>query len=304
MIERRELRIPVDGVLAGVSALAVTTIVDPDLAGDSPVLLCCFAGGGMSARYFELDGFNMASYLAEAGFAVALFDHPAIANSDVPDDPWSLAPQTVAAIEVVAVRRLVAGLGYRDPAVLGVGHSMGAMLLAYQQHSDRPYVGLALLGYSGRGMPHVLDAEERAVADDPDHVRKMVATLARRRFQVPLVTGRRGAGALLTGQAPPPGATAALAKASAPLLAVCGMASLLPGAHTRPLAAVDVPVLLAVGEHDITGPPAELPGYFPASSDVRVDVMPDGYHNSNVAPARQHLWDRIARWAREVPGAG
>jgi pimeloyl-ACP methyl ester carboxylesterase len=250
----------------------------------------------MSSRYFELDGFDMAGYLAGAGLAVALIDHPAIGKSDMPNDPWLLTPETVAAIEVSAVHRLIAGLGFRPPTVIGVGHSMGGMLVACQQYAGRPYAGLALIGYSGRGMPEVLDADERAVHEDPDEIRE----LARRRFHSPLPTAGRGAGSLLTGPAPPSGAAAALAQASAPLLAVCGQASLLPGAHARQLASVRVPVLLAVGEHDIVGPPAELPGYFPASTDVQIEVVPGAYHNINVAPARQLLWGRIARWARGV----
>jgi hypothetical protein len=56
-----------------------------------------------------------------------------------------------------------------------------------------------------------------------------------------------------------------------------------------------------VAEHDIVGPPAELPGYFPAAPDVSVDVVLGAYHNSNVAPAGQLLWDRIDRWARGRP---
>src|SRR5487761_493945 len=134
MIERRELRILVDDILDGVAALAATTIIDQDRAGQRPVLLCCFAGGGSSSGYFELDGFDMTRYLAEAGFAVTLFDHPAIRNSDTPNDPWLLAPETVAAIEVSAVRRLVDGLGFEPSAVIGLGHSMGSMLVAYQQY--------------------------------------------------------------------------------------------------------------------------------------------------------------------------
>ena len=297
MIERRQLRVPADDILGGVAALAATTIIDPDRVSERPVVLCCFSGGGTSLRYFELDGFDMAGYLAEAGFAVALIDHPATGKSDMPNDPWLLSPETVAAIEVSAVQRLVAGLGLRQPTVIGVGHSMGAMLVAYQQYRGRPYAGLALAGYSGRGMPEVLDPDERAVSHDPDRIRELGAELARRRFHVPLPTAGGGADELLTGPAPLPGAAGALAQASAPLLAVCGMATLLPGAHTRPLASIEVPVLLAVGEHDIVGSPAELPGYFPASPDVQVEVVPGAYHNTNVAPSRQLLWDRIARWA-------
>jgi pimeloyl-ACP methyl ester carboxylesterase len=157
-----------------------------------------------------------------------------------------------------------------------------------------------LVGYSGRGLPEVLDAGERDVADDADRVRETVAALARQRFAVPLVTGGPDVSEMLTGPEPPPGATAALAETRVPLLAVCGMATLLPGAHARPLASIDVPVLAAVGEYDIVGRPEELPGYFPASPGVSVEVIPGAYHNSNVAPGRQLLWDRIARWAQAL----
>jgi pimeloyl-ACP methyl ester carboxylesterase len=303
VIERRQLRVPVGGVLDGVAALAATTIIDPDRIGASPVVLCCFPGGGMTSRYFELDGFDMSCYLADAGFAVVLIDHPGVGASDVPRDPWLLSPEMVAAAEVIAVRHLVAGLGFGRPVVLGVGHSMGGMLVAYQQGIGRPYAGLALLGYSGRGIPEVLEPEELSVSDDPDRIRELGTALARRRFGEPLSAGGRGAGQMLTGPVPLPGAKAALAGAGAPLLAVCGLASLLPGAHVRQLASVDVPVLLAVAEHDIVGPSAELAGYFPASPDIEVDVIPGAYHNSNVAPARHRLWDRIARWAWRLAAA-
>jgi alpha-beta hydrolase superfamily lysophospholipase len=303
MIERRQFRIPVDDILGGVSALAATAIMDRGQAGDRPVVLCCFSGGGVSSRYFELDGFDMAAYLAATGLAVVLIDHPGIGGSDAPRDPWLLSPRAVAAVEVTAVRRLAAELGFRTPTLIGLGHSMGAMIVAYQQDIGHQYAGLALLGYTGRGLPEVLEPGERAVADDPDQVLDHVAELARRRFGVPLIPAGGAPAEMMTGSAPLPGALAALAQAEAPLIAVCGEATLLPGAHTRQLASVDVPVLLEVGEHDIVGPSAELAGYFPASPAVEVKVIPGAYHNSNVAPARQQLWDRIASWARKVQGS-
>src|SRR5258708_17024814 len=87
VIERRELRVPVDDLLPGVAALAAKTVIDRDRAGESPAMLCCFPGGGMSSRYFELDGFDMAGYLARAGLAVALIDHPAIGGRDAAPYP-------------------------------------------------------------------------------------------------------------------------------------------------------------------------------------------------------------------------
>src|SRR5260370_14476525 len=89
VLERRQLRVPVDDILPGVTALAAKTIIDRDRAGESAVVLCCYSGGGMSSRYFELDGFDMAGYLARAGLAVALIDHPAVGGSDAPADRWT-----------------------------------------------------------------------------------------------------------------------------------------------------------------------------------------------------------------------
>jgi hypothetical protein len=46
VIERRELRVPVDDLLPGVAALAAKTIIDRDRAGESPAVLCCCCGIG------------------------------------------------------------------------------------------------------------------------------------------------------------------------------------------------------------------------------------------------------------------
>jgi pimeloyl-ACP methyl ester carboxylesterase len=297
------MRVPAGDLLEGVATLAVKIVVDRDRIDDRPIVLCCFSGGGMSSRYFELDGFDMAGYLAEAGLALVLIDHPAIGASDAPDDPWLLSPETVAAVEVVAVRYAVARLGLHEPVVIGVGHSMGAMLVAYQQNRGHLYAGLALIGYSGRGLPEVLAPWELAIGDDADRVRASSVELARRRFHVPLpVADHASSDQMLVGPGLPADASAALAEANGPLLAVCGLTTLLPGAHTRELASLDVPLLLSVAENDIVGPPDELPGYFPASPAVALQIVPDAHHNSNVAPTRHLLWDRIAHWARTVPG--
>lgn len=303
MIERRDLRLPIDHVLEGVKALAARVVVDRDRVGDRPIVLCCFPGGGMSSRYFELGGYDMAGHLAEAGLAVVMIDHPGVGNSDVPDDPWLLSPEAVATMDVSAARRAVDELGFRDPLVIGVGHSMGAMLVAFQQNRSRFYAGLVLIGYSGRGLPEVLEPHELAISDDGDRVRASSMEFARRRFRVPLPIAGHGASPKLAGPDLPADAAAALAEASAPLLAVCGLTTLFPGAHARGLASIDVPVLVAAAEHDIVGPPEELPGYLPASPDVALQIVPDAYHDSNVAPTRHLLWDRIARWAHGVSHA-
>ncbi|MBL7496403.1 alpha/beta hydrolase [Frankia sp. CNm7] len=323
MLEGTSARVRVDDVApAGAAEVSVRIVRDPDRTPERPVVLCCFAGGGMSARYFELagagratrdepahaepghaqpghaqPGYDMAAYLAAAGLVVVLVDHLATGGSDTPADPWALVPETVADVDAAAAARAVAGLGLVDPVVLGLGHSMGGMLVALAQARHRPYAGLVLLGHSGRGWPEMLGPGELAVAGDPVRARASVADLARARFGRALVPSSSGVLELLVGPGLPPAAAAALAGCADSLITPCGLASMIPGSHRDALAAIDVPVLIGLAEHDIAGPPREAPGYLPGCPDVTLHVLAGAYHNSNVAPGRAELWDRIVDWA-------
>jgi hypothetical protein len=180
---------------------------------------------------------------------------------------------------------------------------MGAMLTAYQQARHRLYDGVALLGYSGRGLPEVLTDEELAVAGEPDKARRAVVGLARARFGRPLVPAGGEAPAFLTGPEVPARIASALGAAGTNLLPLCGLTSMIPGSQADVLAAVDVPVLLGVAEHDIVGPPPAAPGYLTGTDDITLYVLAGAYHNSNLAPARARLWDRLAVWASAVAEA-
>ncbi|MBX6389879.1 MAG: alpha/beta hydrolase [Frankia sp.] len=264
----------------------------------------------MSARYFELDGdgevpgrYDMAGHLAAAGLVVVAIDHPAVGESDIPDDPWTLRPETVADVGATAVRRVLESQGLTDSVLLGLGHSMGAMLVAYQQARHRPYQGIALLGHSGRGLPDVLGPAELALAGDPARAHGEIVELTRARFGRPLQPGGTTRSTMLVGEDPPAEALAALDRAAAPLLNLCGLTAILPGSHADVLAAIDVPVLLGIAEHDIVGPPDEAPSYLPGSADVELFVLPGAHHNSSIAPNRELLWDRVVDWATKIRAA-
>jgi pimeloyl-ACP methyl ester carboxylesterase len=269
----------------------------------------------MSARYFTLPGaYDMAAHLARAGVMVLAIDHPGVGDSAVPADPWTLTPDVVAAAGAAAavelLDRLRAG-ALADglpplPALvpLGVGHSMGAMLVAVQQAHHRPYARLVLLGHSGRGLPEVLTPDELAVAGDRDAVRAAIVELARARFGTPVPGGMTDASEMLVGPDVPPDALAAIATCRSPLLAVCGLAAMIPGSHDTELAAVDVPVLIGLGDHDIAGEPDAAPAWLRSIPDVTLFVLRDAHHNHNIASTRALLWDRIARWTASLAADG
>ena len=290
--------------------LSASTVAPPAVA------ICCLPGGGMSRRYFDLDvpaelgNYSMARHLAQAGFVVVTLDHPGIGDSDRPDDGYTLDPGTVADVNHVAFATVIARLRdgtasaevapVPDVVSIGLGHSMGALLTVHQQARHPSHSGLALLGFSGGGLRSQLNDAELAVADNPAAARAALVELTRARWGEPLPRGSTATSPMLVRGDPPAAALEAIGASSTSLLALCGLTSMLPGASRAELDAIDVPVFLGVGELDITGPPHAIPAHFPASRDVTLFVLPDSGHNHNVDAGRVALWDRVARWARDV----
>ena len=297
--------------LAGLNKLAADVVWNPEslaaLGADERTVLFCFPGGGMNRVYFDIPvpGYSMAAYLADRGHVVVLVDHPGIGDSDVPEDPWQLTPRAVAEIDAYAVARIGETLTAGDvpdlpagPAnrAIGVGHSMGAMLVAGQQAAAKPYDGLALLGHSGYGLPQVLSPEELAYAGRPEDLRAAIEGLARTRFGRPLTGSATSVSEWLTGDGVPDEVISAMSAAASPLLTMSGLTSMIPGSLEPEMSGITVPVLVAVGEHDIVGPTDRLAEDLPAAQPVTVALIPGASHNHNVAPTRQLLWDTLADW--------
>jgi pimeloyl-ACP methyl ester carboxylesterase len=268
-------------------------------------VLYCLPGGGMSRRYFDLGlaGYSMAEHLAGHGFVVVTVDHPAVGESPVPDDPWSLTPSVVADADAAAVRELDAQLGGTP---IGVGHSMGSMLTVTAQARHGLYAGLALLGYAHidhyerTELASYLSEEEREVLGDPDGIESRIVELSKKKFGRPLPRGTTTRSEfLLAGMAVPDDALAALDECIAPLLACCGLASMLK-CTSRDIRAIDVPVLIGFGARDITGDARSTATALVSCPDITLFELPDAGHNHNVAPNRALLWERVAVWAQGV----
>jgi len=298
--------------LAGVDKLAGewwTPAGDGPLAGS---VFCCLSGGGMSRRYWDLRppngdaSYSMAGYLSARGGSVLLVDPPGVGESPDPDDPWALTPSVLADVVAAAVHEALSGVG--AARAVGVGHSMGALLTVHQQARHATFDALGLLGFAGRGQPDGLSAEELAYQPASDPSGAALIAFARARYDAPLRRGRAGGSGgggantefLMAGSTDPVG-RAALAEARSALLSVAGLASIIPGASSPQLDAIEVPVFLGVGEHDITGPSHHIPAIFPNSNDVTLFVVPDTGHNHNAADNRLLLWARLAAWAASLP---
>jgi pimeloyl-ACP methyl ester carboxylesterase len=250
----------------------------------------------MSRGYFdlqpppELGNYSMVRYLTDRGFVVVTLDPPAVGESDVPDDGYALTPDVVADVNAYAFDQVLAR--WPDATRIGVGHSAGALLTVVQQARHRTYDGLGLLGFGRGGHERfALTMEEREQAGG-------IVELTRQRFGKPLPGGSTSTSEfLLGGMEVPPAALDAMGAVKTRLLGVVGLTSMIPGSVDAEMAAVDVPVFLGVGDHDIVGDPHTVPACFPACNDFTLFVLPGTGHNHNVAPEREVLWARFAVWA-------
>jgi pimeloyl-ACP methyl ester carboxylesterase len=298
-------RWPVTGRRSEVTAAGLAaTIVEPPGPWNGKVLYC-LPGGGMSRRYFDLGlpGYGMAEHLAGLGFVVAAIDHPAVGDSPTPDDPWDLTPDVVADADACAVRELHAAIG---GVPIGVGHSMGAMLTVTMQARHHLYAALGLLGYAHiehyerTELAAVLTDDERALFGRPDLIDARLVALAKARFGRPLPRGTTTRSEfLLAGMPVPDDALDALDRCISPLLACCGLASMLK-CTSDAVDTLDVPVFLGFGERDITGDARSTTTSLVRCPDITLFELPGAGHNHNVAPNRVAMWDRLACWANCV----
>ena len=289
-----------------VAGLAVT-IVEPERQSNGRVLYC-LPGGGFSRRYFDLElpGWSMAAHLAGHGFTMVCIDHPGVGESPAPADPWTLTPAVVADADAAAVGELQQHLG---GIAIGVGHSMGGMLTLTMQARHHLYAGVALLGYAHSddyghsAVGAQLSDDERSVLGDPAAIDERLELLARRRFPDALFEpGPRAPGEstlLLRGMNVPADARAALKRAASPLLACCGLASMLK-CTAEDVREVAVPTFVAFGEYDIAGNARSTASALAKCHDITIFELAGAGHNHNVAPNRVALWDRLAQWAAAV----
>jgi pimeloyl-ACP methyl ester carboxylesterase len=261
----------------------------------------------MNRFYFDLpDGlpgeWSMARYLADHfGIAVAVVDHPGVGESSVPEDPYTLNPRVVAEVDHGAMSELVAhAMDLFEPTrFIGLGHSMGALIVAHAQWHHRSFDAVAFLGFGGAGLPEYLTGSELSYANNYARLEPVLAELVRERFGTALVPGPTTSSDMLN-----PGAIAGarqqLATASAPLLALCGLASMIPGCSDTALASIEVPVFLGVGENDIAGDIAEVVALLTAASSVETFVLAGAGHNHSISKNRTDLWDALGEWIVEL----
>jgi pimeloyl-ACP methyl ester carboxylesterase len=306
-------RAPVSVSLPGADSLEVVVeIVTPERP--KPLALVCLPGGAMTRRYYDLlpahpdESFSFARQMAARGFLCVLVDHLGVGESTRPPDGYALTADILAAANADATEQVLTrinnGSAVKDlppmPDIrsVGVGHSMGAMLTVLQQAQYPRHAGIAVLGFSTRGLPEYLPPEARELAGDPVAARREVPRLARAMFRedYPKIGRSSDGSQLYAGLHADPVGVEAIKSARERLLPVPAYMSMLPGNVAPEAARIDVPVFVGLGELDIAGSPQEAPQAFTASPAVELVVLPKTGHSHFIFGGRHELFDRLAGW--------
>lgn len=286
--------------------------------GAAKTVLCCLAGGGVTRRFWDLDvpgttSHSFARTLTASGHAVVLADHLSVGESSSPP-PLELTVEALAAANDFAMRAALDRLRgeYGDLVAIGVGHSMGAMLTAIQQAHHRTYAAVALLGFANRGLPDFVPPDLAAYANDPMALRAALPEiLAARASAPPPPPSDRVDTTSATDPPPrrpvlfhsnklPPEVADAVRAIAYPAPALAAAVSMVPGSIKPEMEQIDVPVLIANGDLDITGPIEDIPAGFPKSPEVTTVVLPETGHSHHAFPGRLVLYERLDEWASKI----
>lgn len=302
--------------------LAVDVVAPRERASDSPpVALVCLPGGFLSRRYFDLGtagerSYSFAQAMAERGFVTIAIDHLGIGESSKPEPleaGFTFGVEVVARANQLALERALERLARGDAEAgippmqcgptIGVGHSMGSVLTVEQQAIARPHRALVLFSFTSRGLPLFLNVDQRQYANDPERARRELGALAQRSYATPYPARADGAegdrrAAFGVGTAPPLAETL-LHAASTDLLALGGLLSMLPGGYAPSAAAIDVPVYILIGDHDLHGERG-LRDELPNAPSVTVRTLEDCWHCHLVANSRAAIYREIPIWIADV----
>jgi hypothetical protein len=293
-------------------AATVHVPADDVLAGRPPALVA-MPGAGYNRRYFDLPapGYSEAEHHVRQGTIVVAVDHLGTGDSTIPPLDVTTLP-TVAAASHAAVTEILdrlragtlgAGIPPADVAgVVGAGQSMGGFVLAVMQANHRTFDGVAMLGssMSATTLPVRPDAPPVVVPDGTPADEAAMLMLAgidwRWAFHWddephPLVE-QDVSGGLPVRHTPP-----AWGSLTTP---GCVNTLVVPGVVAGEVAAIDVPVLLAMGQRDVCGPTSAEFAAFTAATDIAVFVGPRMAHMHNFAGTRELLWDRLDAFVTQI----
>lgn len=313
-MSREHLRVEWRAELSNGWSLAATIhLPRPDQMPERPILLICLPGSGYNRHYYDLrePGYSEAEQHVAAGMIVAAIDPLGVGESSLPpldeSDKAAVARTTAEAVGLL-LEALSNGSLCQDfpvieqPVTIGIGQSMSGFIIAATQGLHRTFDGIAILGASmiettmpaPKGQPPVIAPEGLSGHDAGLYLLEHTDWKFVFHWEdVPqhFIDADMEGGLPLRSTAPYWGSMTGPG-----ILKITSSAN----AVTDEAARVDVPVLVAMGERDVTKTPLEELAAFPLAKDLASFVVQRMAHMHNFAGTRRLLWSRIESFARQV----
>jgi pimeloyl-ACP methyl ester carboxylesterase len=181
-----------------------------------------------------------------------------------------------------------------DPALLGIGQSMGGCFTILQQDRHRTYEGIGVLGFSA--IHTVLPTAPGAPADNPFLPRDDGLPFVTWGFHYDDVP-TEVVEADMRGYPTRNGGVPEWGSATIP---PCAAQMVEPGCVADEAASIAIPVFVGVGERDVCPDPHAEPSAYRSSGDVTLVVCPRMAHMHNFASTRAAFWERLHLWGEMV----
>lgn len=255
-------------------------------------LIVCLAGASYTKSYYhsvfaEHEGYSFGAEMARQSFAVLAIDHPGMGASAQPDNVGLLTRENVANLHQSALEDFLerSKMGEWERALhyamkIGVGHSLGGMILTQWQATHMVFDKVAFLGWTNTGLsfdPSQLPVPKKLPAYLPTD-RHMMRPI----FHMPNVPSSLididDEGVSLTPSS----------------LAIDGMTA---GIVREQAGEITCPVFTCFGDVDISPDPLGEVAHFKSSRDITLLRLEDSAHNHNFAQTRHTLWSSLACWA-------
>ncbi|MCH9692233.1 MAG: alpha/beta fold hydrolase [Gammaproteobacteria bacterium] len=277
-------------------------------------VFCCLPGGGLSRGYYHLQtednlSHSFAHAMTAAGHIVITQDHLGTDNTSA-EFGFELGLTDFVAANQAAMQhvlnQLTSGTLLPElPALphlssIGVGHSMGAMLMIIQQAEYQTHHALVVLGFCNGGLPKMLNEAERLYANNSQAAKTHAQKLAEARF---------GKAFLMLPEAQQPATNSAsvatdiiavMQTMKTKLATVPGLLGMIPGSVATDTALIQVPVYIAVGDRDIAQPAEAIPAAFTGSVSTKLEVLADTGHNHFIYLSRHLLFSGIKNWLNSL----
>lgn len=257
------------------------------------ITLFCLPGGGLSKGYFDLaPNFSFAARMSALGYDVIIMDHPGIATNALPEDLPFYTPRDAATYLTQALEQW----NLKTP-IIGIGHSLGGMMIMLMQSLHAPFAGLGLFGSSAGGLDWGLSDEEKAYINKPEDFARDLEAMSLAKFgraMIPAGNGPSGESITFGGETPE--LNRRLCDVACEMNAAGAMMSMMRGSFRPEAEAIDVPMLFAFGDHDIGIPPKDVPKAFINAPSTQTVILDKTGHNHFAFRSIEVLCTKLENW--------